>query len=64
MLESYKLKTINYKAFKAAFTHFSIELKKPKEDWKDEFEHRLTLSLQKALAVYFLNKDINYTKIA
>lgn len=57
-------KAVDYQKFRNTFVRLAAQLQKPKDQWKDEFERRLTPTLTKALATQFLDDEIDFTKIA
>lgn len=62
--KTYKAEKVDFQLFKNAFVRLGAELRKPKDEWKEAFERRLTATLQKALAAHFLDDDIDFPKIA
>ena len=64
--ESYgnKLNNISYLRFRNAFCRLAAELQKPRAIWKTAFERRISPTLQKALALQFLDDNIDFDTIA
>lgn len=61
--KTYHATRVEYQTFKNTFMRLATEVRLPRAAWKDEFERRLSPTLQKALAVQFLDEDVDFNRI-
>ncbi|POS85196.1 hypothetical protein EPUL_003123, partial [Erysiphe pulchra] len=64
--ESYgnKINDVSYLRFRNAFCRLAAELQKPRSEWKSAFERRISPIFQKALALQFLDENIDFDIIS